>query len=167
MDLGIRSVARLLELGVPINYRIVGEGPELSNLANLVKELGVEGHVSLLGWRDNVNEILNDSDVFFHLSLTESYGQVLMEARLSGVPIFSSSCGVALEMAKLKDPNVHVFYGSDPKIIAGEFMQFLDKIESQRNMMMPDPRDLYAGHEYEKVLLAVEDMFQELFNADS
>jgi glycosyltransferase involved in cell wall biosynthesis len=166
MDLGIRSVARLLELGVPINYRIVGEGPQLSNLADLVKELGVEGQVSLLGWRDNVNEILNDSDVFFHLSLTESYGQVLMEARLSGVPIFSTSCGVALEMERLKDPKVHVFHGSDPEIIAGEFIQFLDTLQSQRNMMVPDPRDLYMGHEYNNVLCAVEDMFQELFYAD-
>jgi glycosyltransferase involved in cell wall biosynthesis len=166
MDLGIRSVARLLELGIPINYRIVGEGPELSNLADLVKELGVEDHVSLLGWRDNVNEILNDSDVLFHLSLTESYGQVLMEARLSDISIFSSSCGVALEMEKLKDPKVHIFYGSDPKIIAEEFIQFLDKIKSQQNMIVLDPRDLYLGHEYENVLLAVEDMFQELFNAD-
>jgi glycosyltransferase involved in cell wall biosynthesis len=166
VDLGIRSVARLLELGVPINYRIVGEGPELSNLAALVKELGVEGHVSLLGWRDNINEILKDSDVLFHLSLFESYGQILMEARLSGVPIFSSSCGVALEMEKLKDPIVHVFYGSDPKIIAGEFIQFLDKIESQRNIIVPDPRDLYVGHDYDNVLLEVEGMFHELFHSD-
>jgi glycosyltransferase involved in cell wall biosynthesis len=166
MDLGIRSVERLLEMGVPINYRIVGEGPEFSNLADLVKELGLEGHVLLLGWRDDVNEILNDSDVFFHLSLFESYGQVLMEARLSDISIFSSSCGVALEMEKLKDPKVHIFYGSDPKIIAEEFIQFLDKIKSQQNMIVLDPRDLYLGHEYENVLLAVEDMFQELFNAD-
>lgn len=166
MDLGIRSAARLLELGIPINYRIVGEGPELANLADLVKELGVEDHVSLLGWRDNVNEILNDSDVFFHLSLTESYGQVLMEARLSGISIFSSSCGVALEMEKLKDPKVHVFHTSDPKAIAEEFIQFLNQIESQRKVIVPDPRNLYAGHEYENVLRAVEDMFQELFNAD-
>jgi glycosyltransferase involved in cell wall biosynthesis len=167
MDLGIRSVARLLELGIPINYRIIGEGPELSNLADLVKELGVEDHVSLLGWRDNVNEILNDSDVLFHLSLTESYGQVLMEARLSGISIFSSFCGVALEMEELKDPKVQVFHSSDPDIIAKEFIQFLDQIESQRNIIVPDPKDLYAGHEYEKVLLGVEDMFRVLFRADS
>jgi glycosyltransferase involved in cell wall biosynthesis len=167
MDLGIRSVARLLELGIPANFRIVGEGPEFSNLTKLVKELGVEDHVSLLGWRDNVNEILNDSDVLFHLSLTESYGQVLMEARLSGISIFSSACGVALEMAELKDPKVQVFHGSDPDIIAKEFIQFLDQIESQRNIIVPDPKDLYAGHEYEKVLLGVEDMFRVLFRADS
>jgi glycosyltransferase involved in cell wall biosynthesis len=165
VDLGIRSVARLLELGVPINYRIVGEGPELSNLAALVKELGVEGHVSLLGWRDNINEILKDSDVLFHLSLFESYGQVLMEARLSGISIFSSSCGVALEMEELKDPKVQVFHGSDPDIIAKEFIQFLDQIESQRNEIVPDPKDLYAGHDYDNVLFEVEGMFHELFHS--
>ena len=166
MSLGIKTVARLLELGIPVDYKIVGEGPDLSNLTKLIDELGVSAHVSLLGWRDNVNEILNESDVFFHLSLTESYGQVLMEARLSGILIFSSSCGVALEMEKLNDLKVHVFYGSDSKIVAEEFVQFLDWLKSQRNVIVPDPRDLYSGHEYEKTLLAVENMFQELFNAD-
>jgi hypothetical protein len=73
---------------------------------------------------------------------------------------------VALEMERLKDPKVHVFHGSDPEIIAGEFIQFLDTLQSQRNMMVPDPRDLYMGHEYNNVLCAVEDMFQELFYAD-
>lgn len=166
MDLGIRCVANLLERGVKVDYSIVGEGPELPNLADLVKELGVGDQVSLLGWRGNVNEILNDSDVFFHLSLTESYGQVLMEARLAGVPIFSSPCGVALEMENSNDPIVHVFHGSDPKTIATEFIQFLEKIESQKNMKVPDAKDMYMSHEYENVLLKVKDMFQELFDAD-
>lgn len=166
IDLGIRSVASLLERGVSVDYSIVGEGPEVFKLSELIRELGVEGHVSLLGWRDHVNQILNDSDVFFHLSLTESYGQVLMEARLAGTPIFSSPCGVALEMEDLKDPIVHVFHSSDPKIIAEEFIQFLERIESQTNETVPNPRNLYESHEYSKVLAEVESMFQELFEAD-
>lgn len=166
VDLGIKSVAKLLELGIQVDYKIVGVGPEFSSLTNLIAELGVGDHVSLLGRRENINEILNNSDFFFHLSLTESYGQVLMEARLSNVPIFSSSCGVVLEMEKLKDPTVHVFNSSDPKIIAEDFIQFLEQIELQQNMIIPSPKDLYANHEYEKVLRAVAAMFQSLFATD-
>jgi len=163
MDLGIRTVARLIELGVPISYVILGEGPELANLQNLVKEFGLEGQVSLPGWRDNVKEIFNDADVFFHLSLTESYGQVLMEARLAGVPIFSTPCGVALEMEKLEDSKVRIFRGSDPEVIAEEFLGFLDTLESQQGTVESDPRELYARHNFENVLLELEDMFDTLF----
>ena len=163
IDLGIRSVAQLLELGVSVDYSIVGEGPEAPNLSHLISELGVEGHVSLMGWRHDINQVLNDSDVFFHLSFTESYGQVLMEARLTGIPIFSSACGVAIEMEDLKDPIVHVFHSSDPKIIAEEFFLFLKTIESKPSKFVSNPRDLYRGHESDNVLKKVERMFQELF----
>lgn len=165
IDLGIRIAARLVGLGVPIDYRIVGEGPERANLADLSMELGMENHVSLLGWRNDISEILSDADVFFHLSLTESYGQVLMEARLLDVPIFSSSCGVALEMERLKDPRVHVFISSDPDTIAEEFCQFLKQVELQRKVSVPDPKELYKSHEYGNVLRAVAGMFQDLAQA--
>ena len=166
LDLGIRSVAQLLHAGVLVEYSIVGEGPEHSNLIDLIKDLEIESHVNVLGRREDVNEILNSSDIFFHLSLTESYGQVLMEARLAGTPILSSACGVALEMENLKDPMVHVFRSNDPKIIADEFFQFLKSIETYSNLVAPNPRDLYREHQYYEVLRKVENVFQELFKSD-
>ena len=166
LDLGIRTVAELLNRGVVVHYSIVGEGPELPNLMALVKDLGIEKHVTFLGRRKDVNIILNSSDVFFHLSLTESYGQVLMEARLVGIPIFSSACGVAIEMEKLKDPIVYVFNGSYPDHIADEFLRFLRMIESGLNLDAPNPRNLYRNHEYERVLREVESLFHELFESD-
>lgn len=166
LDLGIRSVAHLLNSGILVEYSIVGEGPENPNLIDLINDLGIQTQVKILGRREDVNEILNSSDIFFHLSLTESYGQVLMEARLVGTPIFSSACGVALEMEKINDPMVHIFRGSDPKIIADEFFQFLKVIEIQLNSVSPNPRDLYQEHQYDNVLQKVEIMFQELFESD-
>lgn len=166
LDLGIRCVAHLLESGVLVDYSIVGEGPEHSNLIDLVKDLGIERQVKLLGRREDVNEILNSSNIFFHLSLTESYGQVLMEARLAGTPIFSSACGVALEMEALKDPLVHVFHSSNPHIIADEFSLFLKMIETLPNLVTPNPELLYQGHEYNNVLQNVEKMFHELFESN-
>lgn len=166
LDLGIRSVADLIENGGLVDYSIVGEGPEHSNLIDLIKDLGIEKQVKILGRREDVNQILNSSNIFFHLSLTESYGQVLMEARLSGTPIFSSACGVALEMENLKDPIVHVFHSSDPHHIANEFLLFLKTIETQPPTVSPNPQLLYQGHEYNNVLQKVERMFRELFESD-
>lgn len=166
IDLGIRSVAHLVKSGILVNYTIVGEGPELSNLTKLVKDLDIVGHIAFLGRREDINQILNASDVFFHLSLTESYGQVLMEARLADIPIFSSACGVALEMEEKKDPLVHIFRSSEPKTIAGELSAFFKKCELLSNIYTPNPRELYKGHEYKKVLLNVERMFHEIFESE-
>lgn len=167
INLGIQSVAQLLKSGVSVNYSIVGEGPERSNLEALIRDLGVEKQVKVLGRSDNINEILNSSNILFHLSLTESYGQVLMEARLAGVPIFSSACGVALEMKELQDPIVHIFHSSNPLAIADELYLFLRKIQTQSSLYIPNPVELYKNHEYRFVLQNVEKMVNELLEYES
>jgi glycosyltransferase involved in cell wall biosynthesis len=156
IDLGLKSVESLIKSGVKVDYSIVGEGPELAELKNLAKQLGIERHVFFLGQREDINDILNTADFFFHLSLTESYSQVIMEARLAELPIFTSPCGVALEMEILKDPLLHIFRTSDPKDIAIEFRAFINLMNAPSVI---DPRRLYQNHEYEDVLKEVAKMF--------
>jgi len=159
IDLGLKSIEALINSGVKVDYSIVGEGPELANLKNLAKQLGIEQHVFFLGQRDDINHILNTADLFFHLSLTESYSQVIMEARLVGLPIFTSPCGVALEMETLKDPLLHIFRKTNPNDIATEFVAFIKLINLMRAPSVTDPRELYQNHEYEHVVKEVAKMF--------
>ena len=156
IDLGLKTVESLIKSGVKVDYSIVGEGPELAELKNLAKQLGIERHVFFLGQREDINDILNTADFFFHLSLTESYSQVIMEARLAELPIFTSPCGVALEMETLKDPLLHIFRASDPRDIAREFLEFINSMNSPGEI---DPRGLYQNHEYGEVLKEVAKMF--------
>ena len=54
----VRAVARGRELGKNWRLWIAGDGPERRNLESLAGELGVADRVQLLGFRDDIGELL-------------------------------------------------------------------------------------------------------------
>lgn len=72
---------------------LVGDGPERSSIYHLVKDLGIEDQVIMLGKQENVQEIFSIADVFMLLSEKESFGLVLLEAMACGVPCIGTEVG--------------------------------------------------------------------------
>lgn len=80
----IEAVAKLKNPDV--HYLICGRGPELDNLTSLAKSLGVESQIHFLGFRKDVKELLQISDVFVFSTLQEGLPRSLMEAMSVGIP---------------------------------------------------------------------------------
>ncbi|MBG9989143.1 glycosyltransferase family 4 protein [Aerococcaceae bacterium DSM 111176] len=75
------------ELGDPsVKYLIVGEGELKDYLEGLVAEYGLQDQVSLLGYRDDVDRLLQVSDVFVFPSFREGLSRALMESMKHGKP---------------------------------------------------------------------------------
>ena len=72
---------------------MVGDGPLRESLASLSRELGIEGHVTLLGRRDDVRSLLEVCDVFVFPSLFEGLGGALVEATGAGKPCVATKVG--------------------------------------------------------------------------
>ncbi|WP_255452175.1 N-acetyl-alpha-D-glucosaminyl L-malate synthase BshA [Sporosarcina sp. ANT_H38] len=72
---------------------LVGDGPEKMEMEALVFELGIEQNVIFTGKRDDLPELLAISDVMFHLSETEAFGLVLLEALACGLPSVATNVG--------------------------------------------------------------------------
>lgn len=85
----IRAVAGL---GIPaIHYVICGAGPLKQHLAGLARDLGLDQQVSLLGRRDDIEEIYKIADAFAFPSRREGLGLAALEAMASGLPIVTSN----------------------------------------------------------------------------
>jgi glycosyltransferase involved in cell wall biosynthesis len=76
---------------------IVGGG-EQGPLRKLAQDLGIQDRVVFAGLRADIVDVLAAMDVFVHSSLTESFGQVIVEAFVSGKPVVSTNVGVAREI---------------------------------------------------------------------
>lgn len=76
-----------------VQYVIVGKGEEKDNLLRLSKENGLENRVKLLGFREDVNELLSMSDIFCFPSRREGLGLAAIEAMSSKLPIVTSNVG--------------------------------------------------------------------------
>lgn len=73
-----------------IYFSICGEGPEQNNLERLVVECGLYGKVRLLGYRTDMEEILQTADCFAFPSYREGLGIAAIEALLCGVPLLAA-----------------------------------------------------------------------------
>jgi glycosyltransferase involved in cell wall biosynthesis len=76
----------------PAKLLILGEGDQRRQLEALSRELGVDGHVCLAGYRENPHAYMARAQVFVLSSIYEGFGLVLVEAMASGVPVVSTDC---------------------------------------------------------------------------
>ena len=79
---------------------MVGDGPELHQVKNLAKEIGISDKIFFLGKSKRIEQITSISDVFLLPSETESFGLVALEAMASGVAVVSSNVGGLPEVNK-------------------------------------------------------------------
>lgn len=83
----------LIRKKVESKLLLVGDGPEMSHVLQLVDELGLNDQVLFLGKRDNLADLYNMSDLKLLMSEKEAFGLVLLEAMACGVPGIGSKIG--------------------------------------------------------------------------
>ena len=77
----------------PSRLLLVGEGPELHSVRELVRKLSLSSKVIFLGKQDEVANLISLADVLLLPSEKESFGLVALEAMACGVPVIASNAG--------------------------------------------------------------------------
>jgi sugar transferase (PEP-CTERM/EpsH1 system associated) len=72
---------------------IVGDGPRRGDLERQIQELGLTGHVHLLGMRQDVAVLLRGFDAFVLPSLAEGISNTVLEAMATGLPVVATRVG--------------------------------------------------------------------------
>jgi glycosyltransferase involved in cell wall biosynthesis len=90
----VQAIA-LLRDQVPINFTIVGKGPEESRLKEEVRRLGLERSIHFSPWipRSEVLALYATHDALLFPSLHDSGGTVVMEAIAHGTPVICLDLG--------------------------------------------------------------------------
>jgi glycosyltransferase involved in cell wall biosynthesis len=76
----------------PCKLIIIGEGGDRAKLEGLAHELGVDGDIDLIGYRDNPHALLAHASLFVLSSLWEGSPNALTEALALGLPVVSTDC---------------------------------------------------------------------------
>lgn len=84
----IQSVAALDDSD--IYYSICGGGPGEETLRRSIAELGLDGRVRLLGYRDDLDAVLQSADCFAFPSFREGLGVAAIEALACGIPVLAA-----------------------------------------------------------------------------
>ncbi len=73
-----------------IYYTLCGKGPNEGNLREMIERYGLSDRVRLLGYRSDMEEILQTADCFAFPSKREGLGVAAIEALLTGVPVIAA-----------------------------------------------------------------------------
>jgi len=91
-DLIIRTVAKLKENISELKLLLVGDGEQYEEYAQLVSKLGLSEVISFLGYRHDVAELMQLSDIAVSSSKQEGLPVNVMEAMASGLPLVVTNC---------------------------------------------------------------------------
>jgi glycosyltransferase involved in cell wall biosynthesis len=73
-----------------IYYLIVGRGMLHDDYQRMIEGYGLTDNIRLLGYRNDIAELLQVTDCFVHPSIREGLGIAPLEAMASGIPLISS-----------------------------------------------------------------------------
>lgn len=93
-DVALRALARAVEQVPRLRLVVAGDGPLRADIESLVGELGLDGHVTLLGYVSNLRELMGACDVVLFptgAGFGEGFGLVNLEAMALGRPIVGSA----------------------------------------------------------------------------
>lgn len=85
----IRAIAELGDAS--IRYWIAGTGDARPQLERVIRETNLTNQVQLLGFRDDVFEVMKAADCFVFPSKREGLGMAALEAMAAGLPIITSN----------------------------------------------------------------------------
>lgn len=127
-DVFIRALAKGINEGRLWSGILVGDGPNKEILEILVKELGIINNIRFLGFREDLPELLNSSDVIVLVSHAEGLPMVLIEAMSCGLPVVANDIGGVRELIQngksgflLNDPDSDELYQALVRLENSEF----------------------------------------------
>ena len=149
--------------GLPAVARIVGDGPERSDLEKFVKGKGLENAVSFEGWlsRTETADAYRQAFLLVNLSRYEGMPNVVLEALASGLPVVGSNIPGNAEL--IEDGSTGFLFNleEDPTKIA-ERIVILSRDAGRRKAMGISARESVAAkYTWEQVAAMYEEAWEE------
>ncbi len=94
----IKGAKDVIKANKHIHIFIAGKGKYAAELKTLVKQLGLESNIHLIGFRTDIPALLKGADLFILPSLYEGMPNSVMEAMAHGVPVISTDVNGVREL---------------------------------------------------------------------
>lgn len=112
IDLLVEALNIVSENNYEFSLDIVGAGPEEDNIISLINKYNLNNKINLIGYSNDIPNMLQKSDVFILPSREEGFGNAVIESFASKVPVIVSSAGGLKEIVT-NEENGLVFESGD------------------------------------------------------
>jgi len=150
----IKMMPRILEINQFFCLVIIGDGPDRKNLESMIKNMGLQRKVHLVGRKSagEIAEYFAASDIYILNSGYEGFSHLILEAMAAGVPLIASGVGGNKEVIRQGENGFLVKYNDEFNI--------LEAIKTL--WQMPDLREEFIKEGQKTVeKFSIEKMFRE------
>ncbi|WP_254913762.1 glycosyltransferase family 4 protein [Sphingobium sp. Z007] len=144
---------RLRRQGLPVRALVVGEGPARGDFGVLADAV-MTGHLE----GESLARAVASADIFYHPSMTETFGNVVLEAMAAGLPIVAADAPGS--RALLDDGDVGRLYPSTDLDAACDAMAAFVTSPALRRAMGDRARERSALYAWDAASAAVERVYQ-------
>lgn len=146
LDVFLRAAAGVLRERSNVRFILIGVGPEEQALRELVAELGIAAHVIFAGYRKDMKQVYDSTDLVVQSSYTEGMPNVILEALLMEVPVVATNVGGTPEVVEHGRHGILIEPGS-PGRLAEEILRFIH--DRPRFQAMARAGRLRVAHEFD------------------
>ncbi|MBI4241963.1 MAG: glycosyltransferase [Candidatus Rokubacteria bacterium] len=96
----VRAARRVVDRHPGVRFVVAGVGPGRPHLEWLVRDLGLEDQVHLLGFRTDIPALVSACDLFVSSALWEGLPLAILEAMALGTPVVATDVGGVREVVR-------------------------------------------------------------------
>jgi len=144
-----------------IHFIFAGDGPQRKEIEALISRSGLTDRVHLLGFRDDIANILDQLDVLVIPSESESFGNVALEAMLMGVPVVAANVGGLKEI--ISDGIDGIFVEpKNPDMIAQNIVKLIENEELRKSISSRGKQKVVSYFNIKRVVDEIEQVYEGL-----
>jgi glycosyltransferase involved in cell wall biosynthesis len=165
-DVLIRAASIVSNARPDVKFKIIGEdrsrdGRNEKELRNLIERLNLNEIVELAGWSDNIADALAGFDLFVSASRSESFGFVIAEAMLSGVPVIATETEGAKEI--ISDAKLGVLVrAADPEALSKAILDVLSDDQLRNVLSKHSPGHIAENFSLKKTVDETEALYRRI-----
>mgnify|MGYP003393046388 CR=1 FL=1 len=148
----------------PARLVVVGDGRLRSELESYARTLGLEPHVSFLGTRTDIPEVLAAFDVFVLSSVNEGVPLSVVEAMGAGKPVIATEVG-GLRLLVHPEVNGLLVPPADPAALAAAMRSLAGNLTRRQEMGMQGRRIARESFSVSTMINRYQEVYQSVLGA--
>lgn len=154
VDLIIKAIKDVIGIHNNIRLRIVGDGPQMGYLKELVNELNLADYVIFEGFVANseVHKYYQKAHIFVNMSRSEGFATNCLEAMASGLAVVSSKVG-GFSDAIVDGLNGFLVEQEDYKMLAKKLIVLIENIHMIGEFGRINRKEVSEKYDWEKVII--------------
>ena len=121
----LRAFALVLKKIPKVRLMLVGDGDLRADIEFMIRELGIEENVEMLGRRGDIPELLATMDIFVLPSKREGFPISILEAMACGKPVVATDVGGVSEIISNREDGI-IVQPEDHESLAAALLQLLE-----------------------------------------